>query len=178
MKLDCLRTVLPTCRRVLLALVPALLLCSCATDFRPAKKNGSGYSDEQVAADQFRVGYKGKFDASLEDAYDFALLRAAQVTLQHGFSCFAVVDVTNTSSVKEFISRDRVYSGALEDPLYGSFFGHPERGTFVTVEQKHQHCRPGTSLLIKCYQSKPETPFTYDAASLQATLKQKHKMKS
>ena len=60
-----------------------LLLDSCATTYRPLN-NGAGYSDAVIGPDEFRVGFQGNGETSLERAYDFALLRAAEVTRGHG----------------------------------------------------------------------------------------------
>jgi len=85
-----------------------VLLESCATSFRPLK-NGAGYSDAAVGPEEFRVGFQGNGETSLERAYDFALLRAAEVTRGRGFSHFAVVDTENTSSARDYVSLTRSY---------------------------------------------------------------------
>src|SRR5258707_3696533 len=81
-----------------------MLLCSCATPYRPLKNN-TGYSDTTIASNQFRVTFRGNPDTPLERAYDFAMLRCAEVTQEHGFSHFAVLDVVNLSSAKSYTIR-------------------------------------------------------------------------
>src|SRR5690348_3707754 len=85
-----------------------LLLCSCATPYRPLKR-GTGYASAQVASNEFAISFLGNADTTLERAYDFALLRSAEVTLQNGFSFFSVVKVTNTSSAKRYTQVSSTY---------------------------------------------------------------------
>jgi hypothetical protein len=49
-------------------------------------------------------------------------------------------------------------------------------GHFVTYAETRDSFRPGTTLKIKCFKSKPQKPFTYDAAELEASLKAKYKL--
>src|SRR2546430_1266132 len=78
-----------------------VMLCSCATAYRPAKNGAdTGYSESQMALDQFQVTFQGNAHTSLEQANDFALLRCAEIARQHRFNCFAVIDTINTSSAK------------------------------------------------------------------------------
>ena len=147
----------------------ALLVCSCATGYRPID-HGTGYSDSQVAPDEFRVSFQGNGNTSPQKADDFVLLRAAQVARQHGFPWFAVLDVTNTSSVRPYTSQFRYYAAPLPSPYspYGS--GAQYSGSYVTSEQRGVYVRPGSTLLIKGYAIKPAKPFTYDAKALEHSL--------
>jgi hypothetical protein len=58
-------------------------LCSCAT---PYKSNGiaGGYSDTALAPDVYRISFQGNGYTSRDRAQDFAVLRAADLTLSHG----------------------------------------------------------------------------------------------
>jgi hypothetical protein len=152
-----------------------LLFCSCATAYRPLK-GGTGYSSSQVASNEFRVRFQGNADTSLERAYDFALLRSAELTLQNGFRFFSVLDVTNTSSAKRYT---RVYQ-TFGTPVAGAedfgrydYIPAPPR---VQVQQPEIFYKPGTVFLIKCYAKPPEKNFAYDAVVLEESLRRKYKM--
>src|SRR5262245_9074167 len=84
-----------------LAALLTLLLCGCGTPYRPMK-GGTGFADEQIASDKFVISFQGNGNDSSEKVGDFALLRAAQVALSHGYGYFAVLDVTNTSSARPY----------------------------------------------------------------------------
>ena len=163
------------------------LLCSCSTPYRPMK-NGAGYSDQQAATNEFRVAFQGDGNTSLEKVYDFAMLRAAEVTRQHGFSHFAVIGADNTSSVQKYKIPEHFQPDLSTDPRYpitptlytspgqypNAVLSQDPRGTVRVPEQTRLYCEPGTSLLIRCFAGKPAKPFTYDAAELEQALRTKN----
>jgi hypothetical protein len=165
---------------VLLALaVSSLLLSSCGTPYQPMK-SGTGFADEQIAPDKFVISFQGNGNDSAEKVGDFALLRAAQVTLSHGFDYFAALDVTNTSSARPYIERQRFYSAyppnmGLPPPTVGGY--DPYRfGYIVEYEQPRIYFRPGTRFVIQCFKARPDRPFTYNAAALEQELRQKYNL--
>lgn len=142
-------------------------LCSCATPYRPAK-SGKGYSDSQISTNEFEASFRGNGQTDLARATDFVLLRAAQVTLQHGFSHFSVMDVTNTSSARRYTVHQQFYSPVSPEtgwpPLAsGDPWAYPP-GYIVQYDEPRIYFQPGTILRIKCFAAKPEKPFTFDAA--------------
>ena len=155
------------------------LLCGCATPYRPMK-HGTGFADEQIAPDRFVVTFQGNGQTKSVQANDFALLRAAQLTLEHGFRWFAVMNVTNTSSARAYTARQRFY--AEYPPNMGlpppSPFGYDpyQFGYIVEYQQPMVYFRPGERLWIQCFQTRPEKPFPYDAAALERSLRQKYKL--
>jgi hypothetical protein len=76
-----------------LALSFALALTACATAPAPygpsAKPGGAGYSETRIEADRYRVLYRAP-NGSGAQASDYALRRAAELTLQSGHDWFAV----------------------------------------------------------------------------------------
>jgi hypothetical protein len=67
----------------------ALALGGCATAYQPTGLEG-GYEETQLAPDVYRVSFRGNAVTEPERAQDFALLRAAELTLQNGYTHFAV----------------------------------------------------------------------------------------
>ncbi len=76
-----------------LVLIP-LFLASCAaskTIYAPAEEPGQiGYVERQISDNRYRVTFAGGNDASMADVQDYALLRAAEVTLYENFDYFEV----------------------------------------------------------------------------------------
>ena len=153
-------------------------------------KNGAGYADQQVAPDEFRVTFQGDGDTSLERVYDFALLRATEVTREHGFSHFAVIGADNTSSVQKYKVPEHAQFASAPDlrypatptiyPSSGTYpnaaFAQDDRRTVLVPAETRLYCKPGTSLVIKCYTAKPAKPFTYGAAELEQSLRAKNRL--
>ncbi len=80
-------------KRILLPLFTAIALTACASGpsaFGPAKSYDSmGFRNTQIQNDRFRVSYTA---GNAAEAQDFALLRAAQITLDEGYSHFKIID--------------------------------------------------------------------------------------
>jgi hypothetical protein len=51
-----------------------------------------GYADEQLNENTFRVSFLGNLPTTPERASDFALLRAAELALEHGYSYCVIAD--------------------------------------------------------------------------------------
>lgn len=76
-----------------LALLLLAGLAACASGPRPygpAERPGDpGYSEQAIERDRFRINYRARDE---ETAREYALLRAAELTLAEGASWFRVVD--------------------------------------------------------------------------------------
>lgn len=78
-------------RLIAIVVLSALAACATAPAYTPAATQGAvGYSDTPIESNRYFVTYRanGPVDAALVE--DFALLRAAELTLQHGRDWFRV----------------------------------------------------------------------------------------
>jgi len=84
----------------------ALLLAACATPtpYQPLGARGTGasggYASEQVAANRFRVLFAGNSLTSRERVETYLLFRAAELTLEQGYSHFSIVDRVTDRNVE------------------------------------------------------------------------------
>jgi hypothetical protein len=86
----------PRLKALVIALAGGLAVVSCAypTPYQPATGTGSyrtGYSDEQIEADRFRVSFRGNSLTSRETVERYLLYRAAELTVERGFDHFILV---------------------------------------------------------------------------------------
>jgi hypothetical protein len=79
--------------RILFVVAVAGLLAACvtATPYQPAQPRGFGYSEERLDQNKFRVTFRGNSLTKRETVEDYLLYRAAELTLQNGFSHFLVI---------------------------------------------------------------------------------------
>lgn len=80
-------------RRLLIPLVAAAALAACATTpaYRAAATpTAAGYSETQIESNRFFVTYRAAGTADAQLLNDYALLRAAELTLQSGRDWFWV----------------------------------------------------------------------------------------
>lgn len=72
----------------------AAMLAACASqpDYRPASAaGGEGYSSQQIESNRYRVSYTGDEHQSAQTVRDYALLRAAELTMEEGGDWFEVL---------------------------------------------------------------------------------------
>lgn len=156
-----------------IALIGALAACASAPSYSPAAAQGAaGYSETQIETNRYFVTYRvsGAADASL--LQDYALLRAAELTLQRGRDWFWVdrrtLDEQNTSSAGPSIGigigggnwgrRSGVSVGVgVNIPLAGAPAGTRARAATLEI-------RLGEGV-------KPDDPNAYDAHALSANLR-------
>lgn len=84
-------------RAIALAVAGGLSLAACmtATPYRPATGTGesrTGYSDERIEDNRFRVTFAGNSLTSRETVERYLLYRAAELTVQNGFDYFVLTN--------------------------------------------------------------------------------------
>ena len=95
---------------VALALASASVLASCATPtpYQPATGSGSyrtGYWDEQIESDRFRVTFAGNSLTSRETVERYLLYRAAQLTVERGYDYFTLSDRDTEKKTRTYVDR-------------------------------------------------------------------------
>ena len=104
-------------RSKFLALIMALALAACATAgglYHPASSaRGSGYSEQKLETNRYRVTFTGGPSTPAGIVQDYALLRAAELTLNMGYEWFTVV------------GRSTVNQGDGYGPRFSGMFGPP-----------------------------------------------------
>jgi hypothetical protein len=107
--------------RILAALAGFTLLglaaCQSPSVYAPQTSPGSeGYADRQLASNRFRVSFHGNSATSREMVEDYLLRRAAEVTLQAGYSAF-LFDHRDTKT------HTRYYTDFMGWPGWGGYGG-------------------------------------------------------
>ena len=76
-----------------------LALSACATGpvYRAKASDGIGYSDQQITLTRYRVAFSGDVETSLPQVEDFLMRRAAEITMEAGYTHF-VFDGRNTEA--------------------------------------------------------------------------------
>ncbi|HZR70544.1 MAG TPA: hypothetical protein VFB01_15990 [Burkholderiales bacterium] len=154
--------------------VLALALAACATPYQPRGLLG-GYADTQLGENVFRVSFTGNGDTSVERAEDFALLRSAEVALEHGFTHFIVIAekdqsqyVTHTEPTRSVSRETSTQSG---DTTRTRTTTNTSGGQTSVVRQ------PGTVNTIACFRGKPDLPgIVFDAQFVVNSLTQKYEI--
>ena len=77
----------------IMLVIAVIIMAGCASqpDYRQAKQGGFGYTESKLSDIQYRVHFKAK-GTDKAKAMDYAMLRAAELTLLEGYDWFVVTD--------------------------------------------------------------------------------------
>lgn len=87
------------------AVAMMLAACAGAPPYQAAASaSSSGYSEQVIEADRYRVRFTGKAGMEKSTVQDYALMRAAELTAENGHDWFEVVNRDNDADVR--VRRD------------------------------------------------------------------------
>jgi len=78
-----------------------LLVSGCATSYGQQNLTG-GYTDKQLRYNSFEIVFDGNAYTSSETVDDFAVLRAAELTIENGYQYFGILER------KSFTTKNKV----------------------------------------------------------------------
>lgn len=149
-----------------------IFLAACATPYQSQSYMG-GFSETQLAEDAFRVTFKGNAYTGADRAVDYTLLRSAELTLQHGYRYFVIVDSDAWTDVSTYTTPTQTHTTAS---VYGT--GNYATGSATSTTtggQTYVYNKPRTSNTIVCFREKPVVGgIVYDAEFISRSIKAKH----
>lgn len=124
-----------------------------------------GYVDNHLQDDIHQVTFVGNGYTSESTAADFALLRAAEVSLEEGCPYFTVIENSNHTRSSTHSTPMATHSIADSTLVSG--------GSIYTVT------KPSFKMLIRVLKSRPsdERSLVYDAKQIQQNLRKKYDIK-
>lgn len=154
-------------QKKLVTLFACLLLSACATSYQPYSYfGGGGYKDVQLAENVFKVTVEANAYTTSARASDLALLRSADLALQHGFKYF-IIGAT----------ADHSYSTSYTAPkttnVNVTSYGNTAYGSANTYGgQTYNFHFPTPSMTITAFKEKPALQGTiYDAEMVSKSLR-------
>ncbi|WP_300545337.1 hypothetical protein [Maricaulis sp.] len=142
----------------------ALTLAACAsapTTYAPAADSGRGYSEMRIEQDRYRVRFSGGSDITFEQAEDYALRRAAEITLREGGDWFEVV-----SRHREGNDRNPVGVGGSVGHTWGSGrFRGSGVGVGIRIDGRAGEKEVVLEMLVRSG-DRPDLPQAYDARAV------------
>ena len=81
---------------ILLALVPLMVLTSCATTYQREGVFANGYSDFRLKEDTFVITFRANEYTPPEKVMQYALKRAAELTIHSGYRFFTLLDQSDS----------------------------------------------------------------------------------
>jgi hypothetical protein len=161
-------------QRIVILAGAAGLLAGCATPYQ----NGlgqftGGHIYRRASEDTFVISFRGNGFTSPKRAVDFANLRAAEVTLEHGFRYFSILGQGDRSQT-DFVQGSTVSSTSGSVSPYGGF-----SATTVSTPTTMPIHKPGADLHIRCYDKQPSghVGLVYNAAEVRERLRAEYKLR-
>ena len=157
----------------LVILLGCVLLAGCATPYQPYSYiGGGGYKDVQLADNVFRVTVEANGYTSSARASDLALLRSAELTLQHGFKYFIIGEKTD-------YSYSTSYTTPQTTNVNVTSYGNTAYGTANTYGGQTYNFRfPTPSMTITAFKEKSVLQGTiYDAEMVSKSLRKEFDVK-
>jgi hypothetical protein len=163
-------------------LAVSLFVSSCATPYEPLDHH-FGYSEKQVGNDVYEVSFVGNGNSSYQRVLDFAMLRAAEIALNHHAKSFVVLDVINRSSARSYLTAPQfywttaggLYRGGPDLPPSAAVLDWNEHGYLVMEPaQEGIYYRPGVMLKVKLLPDPPGSYYPYDPAKVSEQLRRKY----
>lgn len=148
-------------KKLIVLVFVALFFCSCATGYH-SKTGSGGYSQTQLDQNVFKVSFSGNTMSDMERVVDFALLRAAELTIENGFEYFAVIGGNN----------DATNVGLTVGNAYG--YNNSVFGLAQTINAKKRTI----SRTIICFNQRPTSIFVYDASFVYGSITKKYNIQT
>lgn len=113
--------------------------CSSQSPYRDASRGGYGYKETRISEQRYRITFNARGDNSAA-AMDYALLRAAELSLEKGYDWFEVVDRQT-----EIIRGERA-SGSQLSASRNYYDNSVRCGLLTCRDQPHAHTEYGARI--------------------------------
>jgi len=154
----------------LVCITAVLVLSGCATGYQKAGFFG-GFEDTQLDENAFSITFKGNAYTNMQRASDFTYLRASELTLQNGYTYFAVTSASKNVSRSSYTTESQT---TTDIPFYGN---SAYATSHTTPGQTYTQEKPIIEFTIICFKEKPQTDATvFNAKFLSKSIRQKYGM--
>ncbi len=148
-------------RLFVMSTVIVAALSGCATAYQ-SKGFSGGFSETMLSPDSFKINFAGNGYTSAERSSDFAMLRAADKSLELGCNYFGILNEADGASVGSVTVGSAGWGR-------GGAWGFSSTVPVV---------KPNSTLLVKCFKTRPLGGNTFDANFITQSIRTKYGIKS
>lgn len=131
-----------------------VMLVGCTTAYKPDGFSG-GFSETQLDQNTWKVTFRGNGYTHADQASDLSLLRAADLTIQNGFTHFGIIDSKSDSEISSYTAPS-----TSQTSYYGTHAVTQHFGGNTSVNSK-----PSATNTIVMFKGKPDSQgMIYDAS--------------
>nr|WP_116370714.1 hypothetical protein [Cupriavidus taiwanensis] len=149
-------------------------LTGCATAYQPEGLSG-GFTETQIENNVFRVSFRGNGYTRAERAEDLVLLRSAELTMEHGFTHFVIIDAKSRVDKSSFTTPTQSYTTANVSAFGSTAYGSAH--TTTTGGQTIEFSSPSTTNTVVAFAGRPNVPaMIYDARAICDSIGPRYKV--
>ncbi len=149
-------------RKFLGLAILGFFLVSCSTSYQAAGFGG-GYSEIITSSDSYLVTFRGNGYTTDETVMKYALMRASELTLEHGYRYFTVLSSTDQSRMINYVDTYENTSAAANASARPSSSKASVQESSSTSTYSGVIRKPGLTLKVKCFNEKPHFLDAIDA---------------
>jgi hypothetical protein len=135
----------------------AVSVAGCATAYQPKSFTG-GFSETDLGPTSFKIGFSGNGFTSAERASDFALLRAADKSIEAGCNYFSIMNESEGGSTSSFTTSTATFG---RHSAWGNSFTTPI-------------FKPNSALLVRCFANQTSGTTLFDAHFIAHSIRSKY----
>lgn len=155
-----------------ITLLLALFLFACATPYQKSGLSG-GFSETQLAENVFRISFRGNGYTRGERSDDFALLRSAELALEHGYTHFALAASGSSTNTSTYTTPTTSYTTGSAYSAGGSAYGSATTNTYGG--QTVFISKPSSTNTVVMFKGKPDIQgMVFDAKFVYDSLRKKY----
>ncbi|EJC7061795.1 hypothetical protein V6961_004480 [Vibrio parahaemolyticus] len=158
-------------KKTIALLTTLLFLGGCATAYQEKGLLG-GYSETQLDENIFVVRFVGNSSTSKERATAFTLLRSAELTVNHGYSYFSIIDSESYSTDSTFTTPMTAHTTAnvtgFGNNLMGTSMTTFSGGDTISVSS------PTNTNTIVMFKDRPDNVVSYNAKFMIDSIKKEY----
>lgn len=159
--------------RILLISLLTILIVGCATNYQKTGLSG-GFSETQLGQNVWKVTFRGNGYTREERASDLALLRCADLTLQNGFSYFALADTKASNETSAYKTPTYSYTTGTVNAYGNTANGYANTttsgGHLMLINKP-----AATNIVVMAKQKDEIQGFSFDASFICNSLGEKYK---
>ena len=149
-----------------------IFIAACATPYQNSGLAG-GFSETRLSENVFRVSFRANAYSRGERAEDFALLRCAELALEHGYSHFALADSKSDNEIGAYTAPTTTYTTGSAYSVGNTAYGSARTNTYGGNTTFYS--KPGVTNTVVMFKGKPDIQgMVFDARFVYDSIRKKY----
>jgi len=164
--------------RLLLLITCLIAISGCATPYQKLGLRG-GYSDREVKEGVYLVNFEGNASLKEKKAWDYALLRSAEIALTHGYQFFIIEESETGKLTRRYMRPSMNATGVVGVTNTSNIYTGAYSGSYSPDSYVETYEKPAAQMLIQCYHNFPDgiESVVFNAKQVLGQMQEKYHLK-